>query len=366
MTITLTISTLAVDTTTIDAADVNTVDNEILTHLNNILNGAQDAEAVRFIEGSAPSTPASGKWKVYFKSAGLYIIDDAGTETLVAPTTSVPPLVCNARLTLTSGTAVTTSDVTAATHVYVTPYRGNQIALYNGTTWVSYSFSEIDINLSLFTADKNYDVFCYDNGSGTVIAETVVWTSDTARATALTLQNGVYVKTGTTTKRYIGTFRTTSTIGQCEDSVTKRYVWNYYNRVNRDFLVLEATDTWTYATATIRPWNNSTSNRVGFVRGVSEDAVQLMFAAMASQAGSVVAHIGMGLDSTTAFTVAAGATSQLGSTTVGSMFATYTGKPSEGFHYLQLLERASGATVTFYGDNGGAVIQSAAIGLLAA
>ena len=38
------------------------------------------AELIMQEEASAPSTPASGKWKVYFKNDGLYIIDDAGNE----------------------------------------------------------------------------------------------------------------------------------------------------------------------------------------------------------------------------------------------------------------------------------------------
>lgn len=36
---------------------------------------------IKFDElASAPSTPASGDWKVYTKAAGLFIIDDAGVE----------------------------------------------------------------------------------------------------------------------------------------------------------------------------------------------------------------------------------------------------------------------------------------------
>lgn len=31
--------------------------------------------------GSAPTTPATSDWKLYFKSDGLYVVDDAGTET---------------------------------------------------------------------------------------------------------------------------------------------------------------------------------------------------------------------------------------------------------------------------------------------
>jgi hypothetical protein len=35
-------------------------------------------------EVATPSTPSSGKWSVYFKSGGLYIVDDAGNETKVS------------------------------------------------------------------------------------------------------------------------------------------------------------------------------------------------------------------------------------------------------------------------------------------
>lgn len=32
-------------------------------------------------QASAPATPATGDWRVYFKSDGLYVVDDAGSET---------------------------------------------------------------------------------------------------------------------------------------------------------------------------------------------------------------------------------------------------------------------------------------------
>lgn len=367
MTIALTISTLAAIATPVNAADVTTPDNENLAHINNILNGATEAEAVMFVEDSlAPTTPASTMWKVYFKPDGMYIIDDAGTETLVAPTTTnLVAQVCNTRLTLTSATPVTTSDVTAATNVYVTPYGGKRIALYDGAgTWVMYSFSEITISLSGFTADKNYDVFVYDSG-GTVVAETVVWTNDTTRATAITLQDGVYVKSGSTTKRYVGTFRTTVTTGQCEDSVTKRYVWNYYNRVMRDIQVTDTTNSWTYATATMRAWNNSTANRVSFVRGVAEDAVNLDFYCyVVGSATTSFPTVAIGLDSTsTPSGVFIPGTAS--STAGGTAMATYSANVAAGFHYLQLLEYVASST-TFYGDNGTTTMQSGANGSLAA
>jgi hypothetical protein len=71
--------------TTADRTDISVPIGDLITVDNNILNGEQDAEALRFAElGAAPSTPASGKWKAYFKSTGLFVIDDAGVETLVS------------------------------------------------------------------------------------------------------------------------------------------------------------------------------------------------------------------------------------------------------------------------------------------
>ena len=40
-----------------------------------------DITSLTFQEGSAPTTPASTKWKIYTKTDGLYVIDDAGPET---------------------------------------------------------------------------------------------------------------------------------------------------------------------------------------------------------------------------------------------------------------------------------------------
>ena len=308
------------------------------------------------LNGGVDVILSASAWLLLFYDGSQY------SDVFVPPSTSVPTQVCDTRLTLISGTPVTEGDASAATHVYVTPYKGCRMSLYNGTSWVIYTFSEIDINLSGFAANSNFDVFTYDNGSGTVIAETVVWTNDTTRATALALQDGVYVKSGTPTKRYIGTFRTAA-IGQCWDTVQTRFVWNYYNRVPRRLYLIEATNSWTYATATFRPWNNSVINRFDFVRGVNEDPVQCTFSGHASQTGTVGATLAIGLDSASTPT---GLISTHFLTSVGALSVPYADMPTAGYHYLQLLERAAGATVTFYGDNGAANVQSGAVGVIAA
>ena len=359
MTITNTISTLASIGTAVNAADVTTPDNELLALINNLVNGSGDTEQILWDQISTPATPASTKWKQYFKSGGLYSLDSSGGESLITPSHAV----CEGRLTLTSGTPVTTTDVTAATTVYFTPYNGNRLAVYNGSFWIIKTFSELSITMALATASTPYDIFVYDN-AGTLTLEKLAWTNDTTRATALTTQDGVYVKSGATTRRYLGTVRTTSTIGQTEDSFTKRFVWNLYNRRTRVLRVRDTTDSWTYATAAYRPLNNSTSNRVEFVRGLAEDPVQLINVMAMTQTGSVSGAAGIGIGSTTvnsAFIYTTALPSFL-----SLLWAFYRDIPAVGYNYLQPLEYSTGATVTFYGDSGVTYLQTGAIGEMAA
>src|SRR5688572_4720973 len=141
-------------------------------------------------------------------------------------------MLCCGRMTLTTGLPVTTADVTGASTVYFTPFRGNLIAVHDGDHWQVLSFAELSLALGSDAANTNYDLFAYYS-SGAVALERVAWTNATTRATALTTLDGVPVKSSDTTRRYLGTYRTTATVGQTEDSVGKRFVWNYYHRVRR-------------------------------------------------------------------------------------------------------------------------------------
>lgn len=357
MTITNTILTLASIGSAINAADVTTPDSELLALINALVNASSggDVEQFLFDQISTPSTPASTKWKAYFKSGGFYSLDSSGGESLITPTHGV----CEGRLTLTSGTPITTSDVTAATTVYFTPYKGNRIGVYNGTFWILKTFTELSLSLAGLAASTPHDIFVYDN-AGTLTLEALAWTNDTTRATALTTQNGVYVKSGATTRRYLGTIRTTGTIGQTEDSLLNRLVWNMHNRAPRDIKIVDTTDSWTYTGTSWRSLNNSTSNRATFVRGLNEDAMFLNFVLSYSISGSLMSA-GIGLDSTSSPT---GVYTRGGASIVTATNAHYAGIPGLGYHYLQLLEYSSAATTTYYGDNGGTFLQSGAVGML--
>ena len=125
------------------------------------------------------------------------------------------------RLTLTSGTPVTTSDVTGATSIYYTPYISNVISLWTGYRWQPIEFSEYTLALGTLTSGKPYDVFAYLS-SGVLALEMLAWTNDTTRATAITIQDGRYCKSGDKTRLYLGTFYTTATT-TTEDSENNRY-----------------------------------------------------------------------------------------------------------------------------------------------
>lgn len=288
-------------------------------------------------------------------SAVSYALLAADHPSVPAATINAQPVV-NGRLSLTSGTAVTTSDVTAATSVFFTPYKGNTVDLYDGSAnWNRYTFSELTLAVPATTATM-YDVFLQNN-SGALQLNAVAWTNDTTRATALVLQNGVYVKSGSTAQLYLGSFRTTGVAGQTEDSIAKRYVWNYYNRARRPMRVTEATDTWTYSTATIRQANNNAANQLDMVIGVSEDVVtaHVQVSANNSTTPGTGMYALIGLDSTT--TMASGCISNPAVAAVNSILSVgsseWKGFPGVGRHTLTWLEYSDpNATTTWCGDNG--------------
>ena len=257
------------------------------------------------------------------------------------------------RLTLTSGTPVTTSDVTSAGTVYCAPYKGNAIALYDGTNWNIRTSAEFSLALSGLTSGKPYDVFCYDN-AGTPTLEFLVWTDDTTRATALASQDGVLVKSGAATRRYLGTFYTTGTT-TTEDSATKRFLYNYYHRVARPMTKTDSTASWTYATTSYRQANNAAANQVEAIQGVAEDRVLIDVSSTSAMtsAGYSSCPAGVGIDSTSSSShTRLSTTSAIYAAAGGLSIAEYRGIPAAGYHKYVWLE--TGATnTTFYGVSGG-------------
>jgi hypothetical protein len=211
-------------------------------------------------------------------------------------TAVVPPLYNDHRLTLSSGNPIPTGDLTATT-LYYTSYRGNNSSLFNGTAWVVRQFTEISIALAGLTIGRPYDVFVYDN-AGTATLELLAWFSTTARATTISRQDGVYVKTSDTTRKYVGTVVPTAA-NVIEDSARQRLVWNMYNRVQRQLRVAELAASWVYTSTVSRQANANANNQVNVVAGLAEDNISLICTNSASNtvAGASIV-CGIGLNST--------------------------------------------------------------------
>lgn len=258
------------------------------------------------------------------------------------------------RLTLTSGVPVTTADVATATTIYATPMTGKYIDLYDGTNWNRRASAEFSLALGTLTSALNYDVFCYDN-AGVPTLEFTAWTSTSARATALAYQDGVLVKSGAATRRYLGSFYTISTTQTCDMDVhsgttTGRYLSNYYHRVKRSMSRVEGTGTWAYASAAWRQANASTANQLNFLIGVSEDAVFASLSVSALSSSVNNGYSGIGLDSTTPTSLRA--ITGFGTTTATNS-VSYEVLPAAGRHFLAWCEFGAGAgTLTWNGTSG--------------
>lgn len=248
-------------------------------------------------------------------------------------------------------------------------------------------------------ASSVFDVFGFNN-SGALKLELFKWTNTTTRAVALAWQDGVLVKSGATTRRYLGTIATTTTDGETEFSfggsasggtAANLLVWNYYKRREVEALVRDTASTWSYATGSYRSANNSTGNRVNFIVGVSEDRVSAIYSAGVQRAtNSTSPGIGIGLDSASvasgieatiygsssasatgslsqasgwqwkdqdglnhAFSTITVSVSPTVTPTPGAMLdARYSGYPGAGLHYLQALEIGA-ASAVFSGSGNG-------------
>jgi hypothetical protein len=305
------------------------------------------------------STSASTKntaSKTYKMIAGLT------AKTFDIDLASFAPLVINGRLTLESGSPITRdvgefraamnplfardavnplpsgtprADMIAKTTIYFTPYQGNSISIYDGSHWMLHTFSELSLPLGTLVADTNYDVFIYSNAGSATLEMGAAWTTATARAGTLVLQDGIWVKGGATTRRYLGTFRTTSTT-TTEDSMVKRFIWNASNRVRREMLFIDAVQH-VYDGGN-RQWHGSATSQVAFVTGLEEDPISVSLFGSTSIVPATPASynvVGIGLDSTSAFyrqiqTYAAGQIGQFG--IAGSV------APQIGYHVLNLLQ----------------------------
>lgn len=298
----------------------------------------------------------SGSAQVFITPAAEDVIENTGQM-------FQPP----GRLSLASGTPVHASTVSSAATLYYVPYLGNVIWLYSGTRWEQFEITERSVSLSGTTASRPHDVFIYSN-AGTPTLELTAWTNDTTRATNLAFQDGRYVRSGATTRLYLGTIYVNAS-NQCDfilgglasgGTAGVIGVWNMYNRVPWASFNGDTTNSWTYTdTANWRAANASSTMRTSFICGVSGGVtVDACYQAASIHTGAS-GRVAIGYDSTTTpadfMAIASTADTSL-AYTVPAIVRTVR-MAAVGFHYVQAIELGS-ANVTFYGDVGTTTIQT--------
>ena len=295
---------------------------------------------------------------------GRSLVDDAsaaaGRTTLEIG--KVASTLAGGRLTLQTGVGVPTSDQTAKTTIYYTPFAHGMIGLYDGTNWIPREFTEKSLALGTLVSGKNYDVFAVSIAD-VISIEALAWTSDSVRATALVAVDGVLCKTGDTSRRYVGTFRTTTTT-TTEDSEAKRFVYNANNKVPRAMLGtlgysddnVQSNFTFLSTLGAYAPLNAGTSNKCEWVNGLVETVILGGTVFYTGGAGSHL-HIGVGLDTTTASSIFIMHNDALGANAYGRS-NNKSIQFSAGYHYGSLngATTVASAAATVYRDiarNGG-------------
>ena len=326
------------------------------------------------LPGAANITTAAGDRALYW-SDGTTVYCVFYQKASGYAVKSYPPQ-NSGRLTLTTALPVTTSDVTGATTVYFTPYKGNVVTLYDGTDWVPTIFAELsqatsDTTKSPAAVANNsmYDVFVW-NDAGTIRATRgPAWTSASpgsstrgtgAGTTEIEVLEGRYVNkvaitNGPAAQRglYVGTIKSDGS-AQINDSQAIRNVWNNYNRVVRSVKVTDSTDTWSYTTNTWRQANGAAANLIEYVCGLVEDAASISASACASNSsGGVDVSTGIGLNSSSALAADCLSSYLSAPTTIDHMSSHYRGLPAIGRNQFIWLEISlATGTTTWYGDGG--------------
>lgn len=280
----------------------------------------------------------------------------------------VDPARCDFRLSGVTGTAVMTADSTTLSTIYLAQYRGNHISLFDGANWQDVApAAEISLAVTGRTADLPFDVFAVLAG-GTVALEFLNWATAVARATGLVRLDGVWVKSGDATRRYLGSCRprTATTyhwVRAGDDLPCKFDLFNCHNRIDFGFVHRALVNTWAYATATWRQVQASTNYQVDVMAGLQEESFECTAMANSSTATTTINRgTGIGFDSTTAFQgLAAGSVNAAAVAAEQITIGRTMHQTPIGRHFYAWLE-IGGTGVTFLGDNGALIRQSGMVG----
>lgn len=271
---------------------------------------------------------------------------------------ALPPAVSLMRLTTETGVSVSTSDRTSQGTLYLTRHTGWRILVpdSDGSAFRCHHPSA-DISLSLSLVNGNiYDVFLWNNAGTLTLALSAAWASVSSRTDALSTLNGIYVNGVAAGSMGVGKGLWVGTIGASgtnvtEDSDTRRYVWNTYNRVTMPLRAY--TDAYhTYGTASYRYWGGSISygaNAYQFIFGATSTLTNHLGSLGYASSASQIPTCQVALDDTP--------DSDLGhyvahyDVTTLDLASSFGAKPiAAGYHYVGVVQYSFGGGSPYYHD----------------
>jgi hypothetical protein len=283
------------------------------------------------------------------------------------------------RVTLVSGVAVPVSDVTGATTIYATPVGGNQVPIWDGSKFVSRSFSERALALcnntgfAQYQAEGNvYDLYMAYSGGAVIFGSGPSWSAGTGGNTNArgggaantaevqwingipTNKNAIQLRTGALVGDLVSIPANRATVvgsfwapaaGQASDSKTRRLLANVFNLVERRFNEVPdpAYTSSVYSSSDWRYANNNGDTLAFLMQAFPGELVKIRLKGASATTGSGVptVRIGVSVDGA-APTSQATATFLAGVGYYNPATAFFEDYVGQGFHYFVPFEAAAG------------------------
>lgn len=274
------------------------------------------------------------------------------------------------RLSGVTLTPVMTADSTTLSTIFLCQYKGNHISLFDGVNWQDTApASEVSLAVTGRTTDLPFDIFAFLS-AGVVTLEFLDWTNATTRATALVRLDGVLVKSGANTRRYMGSCRARSAttfhwVRAGDDLPCKLDLFNNDNRIDVNFTLRALTNTWNYTLATWRQAQASANYQLDIMVGLQEESLEAsLMVSSRNSTISIAREVGIGFDTTTAFTGTTGETTNEVASITAHAVARIAHQPTIGRHFYSWNEISTATgTCTWVGDDGALRIQSGMTGM---
>lgn len=294
-----------------------------------------------------------------------------------------------------SGDVVQTGDVVGAATIFYSPFVGNTIPIWNGSTFKSVVFSELTATLTASGSAANaiQDECVFSNNGVPTLVTGPAWTTATAgngnRGTGagtaqLTRLQGIWVNANSIIGynglssytipanqcTYVGSISIDSAAGQVSAyrtwGINRKFgVWNAYNRQPITMLAGDPTASWVYNSNAIRPSNNSNNSSITTFTGLPEEQVTVNYSQFVS-GGSTTAtnqvsaewQYGIGWNSVTAFSGQVGTSgtridgASVDITLQATSTAKFVAQPSIGINTatsLEFVTTLNNGNVTWFG-----------------